>query len=77
MIFAGSEISVRTISIIRSLTLHISHCIRGSVGLRLIIRRVRLFAKSAFSLAMSVRLSAYITTAPTGRISVKFDIGDF
>ena len=33
--------------------------------------------KAPISLAMSVRPSAYISAAPTGQISVQFDIGDF
>jgi len=47
---------------------------------RLVFRRVRIVAKSAYyfrHVYPSVCLSASISTAPTGRISVKFDIGDF
>jgi hypothetical protein len=42
----------------------------------LIFRRVRIAAKSAHYLC-HVRLSASISTAPTGRISVKFNVGVF
>ena len=50
---------------------------------RNILDAFRIVAKSAYYLHnaspfafSSVRLSAYISMAPTGRISVKFDIGD-
>jgi hypothetical protein len=41
------------------------------------LRRVHIVAKSAYTFVMSVRLSAYISAAPTGRISVKFGIEEF
>jgi hypothetical protein len=44
------------------------------------MRRVHIVAKIASYLRhihLSVRRSAYISAAPTGQISFKFDIGDF
>ena len=40
------------------------------------IRHVRIVAKSALTFAMPVRLLACIIAAPTGRTSLKFDVGD-
>jgi hypothetical protein len=49
-----------------------------------LLRYHRFFGALAYSqkapisfVMLSVRLSAFIIAAPTGRISVKFDIGDY